>query len=1075
MSRALTQIISDSITNRDIKMTYVFEINDVVYTSLVISYNISFDKNFGSASATVTLDNNNSAFSSGGANEIQIGDKIELIENFTDDSSNWKSFYGEVVQRSINKNSTNRTITITCLDYINKLKNYDIDLEVEGTKVEVEDEILSPEFLASPNNTMCQVLNFANEAIASDPVPSIRIYDRYNSTYDPQYDGYQMFYSNGQLKLGSPLNIYDATDNTDGYYDIYSTYTYYTHGAFAEDILEEIITQTDGYSNFLFGEASAQDVIDNHLTTTYEAEEGTGETDTLTSNLTASTITIETTLASAVTAGDTSISIDSSSGFPSSGTGSINGDVFTWTGIDSGDVLTGIPATGTNSLKAHNSGDYVEYETEYAVGQVWSLGYSNLVTDLVAGDFTIPSGSTIDYVDKRYGRIILNAGISVLSSLVCDNNYSFKTLQATGIELNSIKFKPREIDNAFAAIEKLRSYLAPNFIIRTQGDDKIWASYLRQKSTEDYTLNLIQKIDYMEDEDLYTRTKFYGKNSEPTNLMYDPTITFVTSNLNYKATAVDNTLTYDREEGNFYVFKSSISDAGYLDQELEDGSGNVQKPIIKVNGVAIDDNLHEQTAMPVQITKHTRQETRSGYHGTWPFGHPYTKISSYYWYEVILPHMSIEPAQPVIFYNANGVEVLTVAAQGGGMSYGSGVYHVGERDGPNSTIESISTATYWVFYSTDDLEIKYGSASDPGFEFRIKKSLIPEREKASVSGTYVYYATTTPVGGIESIIDGKWNTQVQTEFFGSPPSGYHYSTIDMQEVKTIQAIDIIGGFYKPDQYRKFDVGMNLTLQYSTDGSNYYEIGDKTHNFKLSGGSSISFEEEELGTSFQARYLKIILEDVEKLSYGDGVWVVAISELAAYDDIIVKAEVTLISTTVLTQNVTASDTTIHVSSTAGFTEPESAEEHTAYMDKDTNKSFTYTGITATTFTGCTVESGISSIIDDYVTQTLETDTTLYDHLYLLPHLGDRLYKEIRINDENLYTQTQMDDISKSFLEEFVKEHTKLQTDIVFAPYIKVGSTIALTDNYNNISNVRYFVESVSNKGGFYNLVLARYPG
>ena len=33
------------------------------------------------------------------------------------------------------------------------------------------------------------------------------------------------------------------------------------------------------------------------------------------------------------------------------------------------------------------------------------------------------------------------------------------------------------------------------------------------------------------------------------------------------------------------------------------------------------------------------------------------------------------------------------------------------------------------------------------------------------------------------------------------------SKIDLQEIKDIQAIDIVSGFYKPDQYRKFDIEM----------------------------------------------------------------------------------------------------------------------------------------------------------------------------------------------------------------------------------------------------------------------------
>ena len=1048
MAKALTQTIQNMITVKDIQGTYIFEINDVVFTSSVISYNISYDKDFGSASATFTLDNNASAFGSGGASEIKIGDKIELIEDYTGDSTNWKSFYGEVVQRTINKNSSNRTITITCLDYINKLKNYDIDLEVEGTKVEVTNEVLTPNYLASPNEDLAQLYDFVNDAIATNPMPVIMIEDTYNSTEDPQFDGFEVYYPTGQLKLGTPLN---AKNN----YNVkVRSYYYYTHGVYGEDILEEILTQVDGYGNYLFGETSAQDVIDNHLTTTYEAEEGTGETDTLTPNTSTSTITIETTLASSVSAGATSVVLTSGSGFPTSGSGTINGDTFTWTG-KSTNTLTGVPATGGNALKAHNSGDYAEYESTYVAGKVWSLTYSNLVTTLVSGNFTVP-GATIDYVDKRYGRIILDTAISLLATVTCDINYSLKTLQATGIELNGIKFKPRELDNAFDAIEKLRKYLAPNYIIRTQGDDKIWASYLTQKTIADYTLNLMQKIDYMDDEDIYTRVSFYGKNADPTDLMFGDDVDFVTTGENYKALASQNTLTFDSEEGNYYVYKSSLGSAGYID--LED-----IKPIVYINNVAIDNKSHQMVALPVVVEVNNRSETRSGCHGT--SKENYTKITQYYWYNIYFSHMNIEPTEPIYIYNSTGSLIVTISANDGNMDYANGIWRA-PGDQRNSTLESISTATYTVFYSDESLVIDYNNVL-----FKIAKSIIPDRTKASVSATYEYWYIMTPVENIASIVDGRWDTQVQTEFFAEPTTGYNYAIIDLGATKNIQTIDLVAGFFKPDTIRKYDVDIRFTLHSSTDNITYTAISDATHNVKLTGGEAATFSEEDLGTSFTARYIKIILESVKKIDFRDGVWPVAFTEIAAYDNIIVNSQATLIVTNELNGALSGGESTVTVLDTTGFDSSGTAYLNAGGTSGNTDDAFTYTGKTSTTFTGC---SGVQAQSDDAtVAQTLETDTTLYDHLYLLPSLGDRLYKDVRISDETLYTQTQLDDLAKDYLREYVKEHTKRQVNVIFSPYLKVGQTVLLTDTYNN-ANENYFIEAVNNNSGNFSLTLARYP-
>ena len=105
----------------------------------------------------------------------------------------------------------------------------------------------------------------------------------------------------------------------------------------------------------------------------------------------------------------------------------------------------------------------------------------------------------------------------------------------------------------------------------------------------------------------------------------------------------------------------------------------------------------------------------------------------------------------------------------------------------------------------------------------------------------------------------------------------------------------------------------------------------------------------------------------------------------------------------------------------------------------------------------------------------SDTTVYDDDGLLQQVGDRLYKNVNIDDNILYTQSQLDDLAQDFLREFVKEHSKISVNIMYAPYLKVGQTISLTDSYNDISSVNYFVESISETAdGNYGLVLAKYP-
>jgi hypothetical protein len=1245
--------------------------------------------------------------------------------------------------------SVNKRKNVSCYDVslINNIKPCKVNYQIDNRKF----------------------INY-NDYVYCLEVPNHLLYVRRNGK--SVWCGNSVLYDNGQLKLGFPLN---AKDN----YDLVcKSYWFYTKGLYVEDILEELFTTVDGYGNYLFGESTAQDVIDNHLTETFSNVLGSVG-DTLTPALTSETITIETTLSNDVTAGDTSIVIDSTEGLPESGEGSINGDVFTWTSIDSNNTLSGIPATGSYSLKDHPSGAYVQYEETYAIGKVWYLSYSNLITDLNTGDFTVP-GADIDYIDKRYGRIILDTAISLSEEVTCDVDYSFNTLQATGIELNQISFRSREVENRLDAIQKLRNYVAPNYVIRTLGDKKIWASYLSQKSTADYTLQLSTSVEKTEDEDLYSRVLFYGKNVNPTNLVLGGGADFTTTGQTYTAIATNCELGLLREEGNYYIYSSGIgntitsdgkqiissygrsacndatlgtgvwsnpSEATYDDgvfasalmiglntqylkvtdfgfqlpsnveiigisvgikrkgsnllgvysgitdnsirlvvngnivgnnkaktdvwkenvvaYEFYGGSsdmwglnlspsdinsnfgvvmsftagmakayvdsvcvmihlanqvqayGNynvgkitsdIIKPIVHVNNIPIDNKSHRIVAQKVSVITTTRTETTSSSRGKClPEGtlidmadgtvkpihlvslgdkvkggkvlhtsftahptkqklyefifdknrkvistyyHPFaekpikikdfrykinitydfettsgyyyvngvktlstlsdgynpknisyckynwlrklillfnkiyycdrchsgvfkckcgggggTSVSShtYYYYKIKFPHNNIEPSESIIFYDAVGQLIYTLPPYYDYMNYGEGVLSV-PGNNQNSTVEEVSTATYHVFYSSDDLVIDYEKA-----EFQLSKNLIKYPGQTNVKATFEYFSVVTPIKDVASVTDGRWDTQVQTEFFAEPPTGYNYAILDLGSIKDIQAIDMVAGFFKPDKYRSYDIEFTGTLHYSKDGTNYYEISDKTRNFKLSGGQAIQFEEQDLGIGFQARYLKLILNNVKKLEYGKGVWVVAITELALYDDIILKSDVTLISTSYLTEGVTNASTTVKVVSTEGFD-----SSGTAYLDYEdgTFDNFSYTGLTSTTFTGV---SGITSphLTGTMVVQDVEDDDTYYDYNGLLPKLGDRVFKQAKIDDNILFNQTQLDRLAKAYLKEFVKDHNKITVDVLYSPHIQVGTTIRVVEPFTGIDR-NYFVESVTETDNMYNLLLAYYP-
>lgn len=1140
MSFPLTQAIQTQITNKRLITTFVFKINSVDRTPYCLAYSINYDRSFGSAAANFELINAGGIFSDGGSYQINIGDVVELIEGYGGDSTQFKKFYGIVNQRSISKTRENRTIVLSCLDYVSVLQNLETDLILEGTKEKVTEELLTPQFLPSPNNTLAQVFNFANNSLASVPSPIITIRPREEITLvseAPQSDGFDIKYADGQLVLGTPIN---ASDN----YDIYSPiYYFYTQGLHVEDIIETILKQPDGYGGYLFGESTSTDFVNNHLISSFIDEEGSGQSDYLSPNFTSSNVIIKTQLAedyfpiqriattlsqpydpydsnssvmyltdttgfeepesgettktgiigekqftyTGIESGNrlvgvsgvyvyanagepvyyktdiaiTELTVESTEGLPSSGTASINGDTFTWSSIESGNRLVGIPTTGSNKLSSHKAGSYIKYEFTAEPGRIWYHKYSNITSSLSDGSYSLPSGSIISYKDYRLGRIILDSSISTSTIVTYDADYNFKTLQATGVEINRISFRTREIDNRFDALAKLREYLAPNYIIRTQGDNKIWASYLYQKTTADYTLNLIEAANYLEDDDLYTRVKFFGKNINPTNLLLQEGVGFVSTGINYSSVANQIELIFEKEEDNFQVYKTGLPSAGKIDI-------STIKPVIYINNVPINDKPARLAQVPIGVTATQRTETITEQRGK---KSPTVTVNQYFYYKIRFAHGSIDPTESIIIYDALGDDILTISPGDGNMNYAEGIYNV-PGDSQNTTIEQASTAQYTVFYSTTGVEIDYSNV-----RFKLSKQLIPNTDFSLVRATFQYWTALTPFDDIGSVIDGRYDTQVQTEFYAEPPTGLPYAIIDLGAEKNIQAIDFVSGFFKADEYRKFDVDFSFSLQYSLDNVDYFSISDKTENINMSNGNAVSLEENDLGIDFSARYLRLNLQDVAKLQYKDGVWVVALSEVAAYDNIILSSEAKLIPTTYLDTAITIESTssaehptTVDVISTSGFTEPESGETTTAYIEDDL---FYYTGLTTTSFTGVT---GLTSdhTLGARVSQSLENDTDIYDYDNLLPHLGDRLYKKVNSNDEILFDQERLNALSKAYLSEFVKNHSKLEVNIVYMPQVKVGDTVQLTDSYQNISALNYFVEAVNTNNGAYTLTLARYP-
>ncbi len=121
-------------------------------------------------------------------------------------------------------------------------------------------------------SSQSQIFNFVYSNIAPTPEPIVRILrqiDAEDFLGQPVFSGYEINYETGQLTLNVPINYNE--------YKVVADYWYYPTGTYVEDWIESVIIQADVFGNTPF-------TATTNLRTTYQVEEGTGSTDTMTLN-----------------------------------------------------------------------------------------------------------------------------------------------------------------------------------------------------------------------------------------------------------------------------------------------------------------------------------------------------------------------------------------------------------------------------------------------------------------------------------------------------------------------------------------------------------------------------------------------------------------------------------------------------------------------------------------------------------------------------------------------------------------------------------------------------------------------
>ena len=950
--------------------------NDVIPRGRVQSYGYSSNKDFASDQLSIVLDNRDKKYS----NKSWYNVVIELYEGTlaSGQTETIRKFYGYIRQVEFSHSGTINTVNLTAFDILIRLSELEIEEKFEAPKTKISLETPTPNFIAfyakingAPSTTSIIYDNVASESTLQ--------------AGDTLYNVTNSYSERTVVSIDTDTSTIITTTSVDSWANndeiVKSTRV---------QVLDLANTNIADFPEPIIKVKNRDDELEDPLWEGFQIlyEQGQillGKPINWAEYLVRCTYYYYPTSTSLYAEDVIEDILVAQDGYGNSPYSTI--DNLT-------ETLSNMTGSSIDNMKANTEAELID-GTTYDIGQVFYTTYSNISTTLTASDFVVSGGASIDSVDLRYGRIILDSAISVNATVQCLTNYSFKTLSASGIQLTKIEFTYEDTANRLEAINRIKQLCAPNFCFQTLGSDKIWLKYLYQKDTSNYTAKNIINLNKAEDLEVFTRVRLFGQNSNPENILYDPDVSIVQDTSTYYSEVTNQELDFVEEKDSWRIYDIGLGEGARIISNYE---GHSCWPIVYVNNIPIDDDSHELLMQQVEWKR--REEYKQECH-SWCTKF---KIRSYRKYWIYLSHSEIDPDQPIVFYNSAGVVLKTLSANDADMNYGEGYYYRDVGEGDAAWIMNVSTASYYIRYSTGKLEILWNQG-----KFKVHTSMFSSKREDLVTATFTYSAIYTAPGGIERLIDGRYTTQVQTEFNSKPSAGFVWAIIDLGSVKEADALDLIGGFFYPDNdqpSRRFNTTGWYTLQYSPDNvdnfndATFYDLAQEARNFKLEGGESKSFERKELGDSFELRYIKIIVEDLEQVPYNEGIYVIAFSELAIYKDIVLSGS--------------------------------------AYLTSDVN---------------------------------LEDDNHLYDVDGLLSSIGDKLYKVTVINKE-LSNLTKLKRRAKALLREYIKNNTTMTGTIVYAPHYEVGQTLSVVDVKNSIDD-NYFIESIANNNGIVSLELARY--
>jgi|GEM_PF-4391541 len=624
---ALDSSITDLITQKNIAKGVTVTIwdwngvlvNSSLFSDKLISYSFQLSQKFTASTATLTFLNENGLFSpDNSASPIKRGYVVKIQEFFSNQvggATPFNRFYGTITQLNPTKNSQGNTIEVTCYDPLLRLQETDIEKVFESADKEfIENDVLSENPLPEPRERFSQVFDGDYAAWATLPPPTISITVKGSSEVaQARTDGFEINYKSGQVILNQVLNIDD--------FDVKATYYHYQRGLQAEDIIKSILLEPDSFGGVLFTSSDVQSTL---------LEETGASTDPLSPVVTPVNFTSFLSVKKSPTDLVLYVPRYDSWKFITSHTLKIGEVELSWNGKQDV-VVSGVQLTKLLNVTGIHTDTLIRGQTisvfydpiEDQKTRIWRTSFNNISSTISLSDFNMGGGPTAATFDARSGTLILNTPVLPSTAIVLNKNYTFSTLQATGIEIPYLRLSRAEHPNRLEAIKReILPLLPPNYCIFTKGTSRVWGSFLYQKSAEDFQLKLNKQLQYIADQDVFTRVYLKGQNDNPHNVMLDDSTRFLGINeydLSFNAFATDQPLRVP-EEGEYsrsyypfsiYLMKdqrySWVTDQMMIYPNwLENGV--LKTPSIKIDGVPIGHEKIRKSRIPLVMREETRQE-----------------------------------------------------------------------------------------------------------------------------------------------------------------------------------------------------------------------------------------------------------------------------------------------------------------------------------------------------------------------------------------------------------------------------------------------------------------------------------